>query len=407
MQATIDTSSSPPVRDAHVLTPRLATFSVFAINGAMIGTWIAHIPWLQDHLGVSKATIGLCLLCMAAGALVSMPLTGHVLDRRTSAGITRVATLAFCLLLPVPLLATSPVMLGVLLFVFGASTGAMDVAMNAHGVAIQRELGKPIMSSLHGGWSLGGFAAAGIVAVAAAAGLDPRVESLGMGVALWLAALWVTGRLGDVSAHSGEAGSLALPSRPVVLIGGMCFLVMLTEGAIEDWGGIYLRHNLGASTAVAATAFTGFSLGMATARLGGDVLNERLGASRLLRGGLSLVVVALGSVLLIGATVPAVVGFALCGLGIANGVPLLFSAAGRLDPPGPSLAAAFTLGYTGFIAGPPLIGLLSDQIGLPRTLSLLLCTAGAVAVFGRVAPAGGEGRADASGSLSGRPELRA
>src|SRR4051794_21015255 len=143
------------------MTPRLATFTVFAINGAMMGTWVAHIPWLQDHLGISKTTLGLCLLCMAAGALVSMPLTGHILDGRSSASVTRVATLIFCLMLPLPLLASSPVTLGGILFVFGASGGAMDVAMNAHGVAVERELGRPIMSSLHGGWSVGGFLSAG------------------------------------------------------------------------------------------------------------------------------------------------------------------------------------------------------------------------------------------------------
>ena len=229
------------------MTPRLATFSVFVVNGAMIGTWVAHIPWLQDHLGISKATIGLCLLCMAAGALVSMPLTGHILDGRSSASVTRVATLIFCLMLPLPLLATSPYMLGAILFVFGASNGAMDVSMNAHGVAVERKLPKPIMSSLHGGWSLGGFASAGLVAIAAAAGVDPRLESLLVGVALWLAALWITRRLGSASAHSEAGAGFALPSRAVMLIGGLCFLVMMTEGGIADWSGIYLRHDAGAS----------------------------------------------------------------------------------------------------------------------------------------------------------------
>jgi predicted MFS family arabinose efflux permease len=364
------------------MTPRAATFATFMVNGAMIGTWVAHIPWLQDHLGVSKATIGLCLLCMASGALVSMPLTGHLLDRRSSAAVTRAVTLLYCLMLPLPLLATSPYMLGALLLVFGAANGAMDVAMNAHGVAVERTLPKPIMSSLHGGWSLGGFAASGVAALAGAAGLDPRLESLLVGVALWLAAIWITTRLGSASAHSEEASAFALPSRAVWLIGALCFLAMMTEGAIGDWSGIYLRHDLGADAAAASTAFTGFSLGMAVARLGGDALNARLGAGPLLRGGMALVALALGGVLLVGAAVPAVVGFALCGLGIANSVPLLFSAAGRLDPPGPSLAATFTVGYTGFIVGPPLIGFLADQIGLPQTLSLLVVAALAVAALG-------------------------
>ena len=143
------------------MSPRLATFLVFSVNGAMVGTWVAHIPWLQDHLGISKATLGLCLLCMAAGALVSMPLTGHILDRVPSASVVLWTALVFCLMLPLPLLATSPYMLAAILFVFGASNGAMDVAMNAHGVGIQESLGRPVMSSLHGGWSVGGFSPRG------------------------------------------------------------------------------------------------------------------------------------------------------------------------------------------------------------------------------------------------------
>lgn len=365
------------------MSPRLATFLVFGVNGAMIGTWVAHIPWLQDHLGMSKSTLGVCLLCMAAGALISMPLTGHLVDRRSSASVTRWATVVFCLMLPLPLLATSPYMLGAVLFVFGASNGAMDVSMNAHGVGIQERLDRPVMSSFHGGWSVGGFAAAALVALASASGLDPRVESLVVGVCLVLLGLWFTARLGPASVRSSAGHGLALPTRPVILIGGLCFLVMLAEGAIADWSGIYLRHDTGASPAAAATAFAGFSLGMAVARLCGDHVNARIGAVRLLRAGTALVAIALGALLLVGDTIPAVIGFAVCGLGIANAVPLLFTAAGRIDPPGPSLAAAFTLGYTGFIVGPPVIGLLSDQTGLPQTLALLVVALLAVTVLGR------------------------
>ena len=234
------------------MTPRWATFAVFAVNGAMIGTWVAHIPWLQERLGVSKTTIGFSLLCMAAGALVAMPLTGQLLNRVSSATVTRTATLVYCLLLPLPLIAPNPVALGAILFVFGAVNGSMDVAMNAHGVAVERDLGKPIMSSLHGGWSVGGFVAAGLSAAAGVAGADPRVLALGIGVALWLFALVVTARLGEASTHSAGSG-FALPARGVVLIGVLCFLAMTTEGAIGDWSGIYLRENLGSSSAAAAT----------------------------------------------------------------------------------------------------------------------------------------------------------
>ncbi len=382
------------------MTPRLATFLVFGVNGAMIGTWIAHLPWLQDHLEISKSTLGLCLLCMAAGALIAMPVTGQVVHRRSSACVTRWTTLLFCLLLPLPLLAGSAYVLGAVLFVFGALNGAMDVAMNAHGVAIQERLGRPVMSSFHGGWSVGGFVAAGVVVLAGVGGLDPRVESLVAAVCLLLLSLWITRRLGAGSDHSAAGPGLALPSRPVVLIGCLCFLVMLTEGAISDWSGIYLRHDTGASPAAAALAFTAFSLGMAGARLGGDAVNARVGPSRLLRIGTAVVAVALGGVLLIGETVPAVIGFALCGLGIANAVPLLFSAAGQIDPPGPSLAAAFTVGYTGFIVGPPVIGVVSDRAGLAPTLALLVLALVAVTVLGGRATGVQQARARADTRLT-------
>ncbi len=363
------------------MSPRAATFSIFAVNGAMIGTWLAHIPWMQEQLGVSKSTLGLSLLCMAVGSLIAMPLTGQLLDRRSSASITRIATLVYCLMLPLPLLAPNPVALGAILLVFGAVNGSMDVAMNAHGVAVERDLGKPIMSSLHGGWSLGGFAAAGVSVLAGAVGLDPRWESLLVGVALWLVSWWLTRRLGSASAHSGGS-AFALPSRGIVLIGLLCLLAMVTEGAIGDWSGIYLRQDVGASASAAATGYAGFALGMAAGRLSGDELNKRLGAGTLLRGGMLLVAAALAAALAIGEPIPAVIGFILVGVGIANAVPLLFSAAGRHEPSGPSLAAVFTVGYTGFIAGPPVIGFLSDAVGLPLTLGLGVLFALIVAAFG-------------------------
>jgi hypothetical protein len=364
------------------MNPRAATTAVFFINGVMVGTWIAHIPYMQDRLGVSKATIGVALLCMALGALVAMPVTGQVLHRRPSAHVVRTAALIYCLLGPLPVIASSAVALGALLVIFGAANGVMDVSMNAHGVAVERELGRPIMSSLHAGWSFGGFFAAAVASLATAAGVDPRAETVAMTIALWLAALLVTGRLGSASSHSDEdAGGFALPSRGVLLIGVLCLIAMVVEGAMNDWSGIYLRHDLGAGAAAASTGFAGFSLGMALCRAGGDVVNARVGPTALLRGGMLLVALALGALLLIARPVPAVIGFALVGLGVANAVPLMFSAAGRVPPAGPSLAAVFTVGYTGFIAGPPIMGILADAIGLPTSLGLICVAALVVAAL--------------------------
>jgi MFS transporter len=368
------------------MKPRAATFATFMVNGAVVGTWIAFIPWKQAQLGVTKATLGFSLLCMALGSLCAMPLAGYILNRRPSAQVVRATALVTCLCLPLPLLAGTPVVLGATLFVLGAVNGAMDVSMNAHGVAVERELTKPIMSSLHGGWSVGGFVAAGLVVIATAAGLDPRIWGAVVGVGLCAGMLWIATRLGTASMHSGDAGGgFALPSRAVLLIGILCLLAMVSEGAISDWSGIYLRQDLGAGN-LAAIGYTGFALGMAAGRLGGDVLTARIGPSRLLRGGMALVAIALGGVLIVGEPAVAVPGFTLAGLGIANAVPLLFSAAGRVPPAGTSLAAVFTVGYTAFIAGPPLIGVLADAIGLPETLALLVLAALTVTALGGRVP---------------------
>jgi MFS family permease len=365
------------------VTPRAATFGVFFVNGAVLGTWIGHIPWIRDRFDFSKSTLGLVILAMSIGVIVALPLIGQAIVRIGSVRATRLASVACTSVLVLPLLAPEPWLLPLALAVLGASSGSMDVSMNAHGVAVERRLRRPIMSSLHAGWSLGGLAGAGGVALAVAAGVDPRAEGLIAAAVLWLLALVITARLGTASAHSEHGSSgFALPSRGVLLIGALCFLVMVTEGAMGDWSGIYLKNDLDAGDSAASTGFAGFSAGMALARFAGDGLNRRWGAGRLLCAGMGLVTVALAAVLLIGEPAAAVIGFTLVGIGVANAVPLLFSAAGHVPPAGPSLAAVFTVGYTGFIVGPPLIGLLADGTSLPLALGTLCLAAAAVTLLG-------------------------
>jgi predicted MFS family arabinose efflux permease len=355
------------------VTARAATSVCFFVNGAVVGTWVAQIPFVQTRFDVSKTTIGVVLLFMAAGAFLAMPVTGHVLDRRSSAGVLRATSLVYPPLLVLPLAAPGPASLAAALVVFGAANGSMDVAMNAHGVAVERSLGRPIMSSLHACWSFGGLAGAGAVAAAVALGVDPRVEGAGAVVVAWLVLLAATRRLGTASLHadSEERARVALPSRPVILIGALCFLVMTTEGAVADWAGIYLSDDVGATRAASATGFAGFSLGMALSRLAGDGLVSRTSARRVLVGGAVLAASSLALLLVVAQAAVAVAGFALVGIGVANAVPLLFSAAGRVPPSGRSLAAAFTIGYLGFIAGPPVIGALADAFTLPAALALV------------------------------------
>ena len=366
------------------VTPRAATSVCFFVNGALVGTWVAQISFVQDRFDVSKTTIGVVLLFMAGGAFVAMPLTGQVLERRPSASVLRLASLAYPPLLLLPLAASGPVWLAAALVVFGAGNGAMDVSMNAHGVAVERSLSRPIMSSLHACWSFGGLGGAGAVAAAVALGVDPRLESAVAAIVLWGVVAATTTRLGAASVHAAEEGraaGLALPSRPVMLIGLLCFLVMTTEGAVADWAGIYLTGT-GASHALSATGFAGFSLGMALARLAGDGLVARYSRARVLVGGATLAAASLALLLAAGEALVAVPGLVLVGVGVANAVPLLFSAAGRVPPSGPSLAAVFTIGYLGFILGPPVIGVLADATSLTAALAVVCGAVVLVAAFG-------------------------
>ena len=375
------------------MTPRIATLGVFFVNGAVIGTWVAHIPWIQERFDLSKSTLGLIILTMAIGVIVALPIMGQAIVRLGSVRSTRIAGTVCALVLPLPLLAPEPWLLPIALIILGASSGAMDVSMNAHGVAVERILHRPIMSSLHAGWSFGGLAGAALVAGAGGLGVDPRVETLiatGLLVALLVACLT---RLGEGSATADAPAGFVRPTRAVVVLAILCMIVMVTEGAMADWGGIYLTRDLGTSTAVAALAFASFSGGMTAARVFGDWLNRRLGAATLFQSGSALAGVVLGAMLLLADPALAIAGFFLVGVGVANGVPLVFSAAGHAPgtESGPSIAAVSSMGSIGFLAGPPFIGFLAEATSLPLALSTLCLGLAVVTVAGRRIGAGAVG----------------
>ena len=365
------------------MSARTATTGVFFVNGAAIGVWVAQIPFVQDRFDFSKSTLGLVLLAMAVGVIVALPLMGQVIVRLGSARSTFVAGLACCALVPLPVLAPEPYLLPLALLAFGAASGAMDVSMNAHGVALEGVLERPIMSSLHAGWSFGGFAGAGAAGLATAAGVDPRVQN-SVAAAVMLAGLIACLlALGEGSARVAGA-ALRWPPRAMLLLAILCFLIMVTEGAMADWGGVYLRGDLGAGAGLAASAFAAFAAGMTVGRLTGDALNRRIGSTTLLRAGSALAAIALGTVLLVGDPLVALAGLVLIGVGVANGVPLLFSAAGHggVEVSGPSIAAVSSMGSIGFLVGPPFIGFLADATSLPLALATLCAATGAVALLG-------------------------
>ena len=364
------------------MTPRWATTAVFVVNGAAIGTWVAQIPWIQERFDLSKSAMGLLITGMAIAVILAFPIAGQAIVRHGSERIVWFGGIATSLAIMLPVFAPEPVFVALGLFVLGGSSATQDVSMNSHGVKVEKDLRKPIMSSLHAGWAFGGMLGAAFAALTHAFDLDPRI-AVPIASAILLLTLVVSARrIGGGSAAAGDdTPSFALPSRGVVLLAIICLLVMVTEGAMADWGGLYLRQDLGASAALAALAYSFFTAGMTVGRVVGDWINHRIGAVALLRWGALLTGLPLGAMLLVGQPAAALAGLFLVGLGVANGVPLMFSAAGRQPdtPPGPGIAAVSSMGSLGFLAGPPVIGFIADASSLPWALALLIL--GALVVF--------------------------
>ena len=351
---------------------RFAVAAIFAVNGALTGVWAANIPRIQERLGLDPQTLSFGFLAMAAGAVVGMPLGGWLIAHLGSARMTMLGGLAFLALLPLPILAPGFAALTIALALFGLANGVMDVAMNAHGVLVEGRLQRPVMSTFHALWSTGGLAGA---AVAGFFG-NPNAATLTVLGAVAAAFAVFIPACGNLLAteldRQPSASHFALPSRLTLPLGMLAFLGMMSEGAIVDWSGIYLRE-MKASPELAAAGFAGFSATMAFGRFFGDFLRGRFGAARLVATSAGLGLAGLILALAAPAPLVAVAGFAVMGLGIANIAPVIYGAAGRLKgvAPGVSIASVITMGYTGFLFGPPIIGLVAQHASLQAGLGCL------------------------------------
>ncbi|QRN97696.1 MFS transporter [Archangium violaceum] len=368
-------ATSLPVDARLALVRRSAIATIFFVNGFAFASWVPHIPTVQARLGLSAGELGLALLAVAGGALVSMPLTGIFLGKWGSARVTLVTSVLFCALSALPVRAPSQLALVLALAAFGAANGAMDVSMNAHGVAVENWMGRPILSSLHALFSLGGLVGAGCSMLALKLGLAPATHMVvAAGGGLLLVAI-ATRFLGPGSAGSGgNTPFFVMPRGPLLMLGALAFLVLLAEGAVADWSAVYLRNALNADTHLAGAGYAVFSLTMTAGRLVGDRLAAAFSPVTLLRTGGVLAAGGLGAALLLHHPLAAVVGFGCMGLGLSNMSPQMFSAAGRTPgmPSGLAIAAMSTAGYGGFLAGPPLVGFVADVAGLSLALGMLV-----------------------------------
>jgi HAD superfamily hydrolase (TIGR01509 family) len=356
-------------------TTRLAITLFFFADGVLVGSWAARIPAVQRQADVSNSELGLALFAAALGAMVAMPLAGWLSGRLGSGRVTIAALLAGGSAFVLTSLAGGLGALTLVLFAFGGSLGALNVAGNAQGLALERLYGRSILSSFHAAFSTGGLVGAGIGALAAGADVAPR-EHFGA-LVLVLAALGLVAGLGLLPRAADDprpTRTLVRPPRQLLLLGVAAFFTLLAEGAAIDWSAVYLSRSLGATAAVAALGYTGFALAMAVSRAFGDRLTERLGPVMLAEGGGLLAASGLGLALVFGSTPAALTGFTAMGAGLGVVVPVLFRAAG--STPGVSagigVAAVSTIGWLGFLSGPPVIGVVADVIGLRAALGIVV-----------------------------------
>jgi predicted MFS family arabinose efflux permease len=359
---------------------RAAVALVFFVNGSVFSSLFARLPAIKSELGISDGELGLALLGGAVGLLVAQLAVSGTIARLGPRGVMRITAPAYCAAAPLAALAPSGVAFALALLMLGGANGGLDVAMNVEAAAVERRRGRPLMSSFHAAFSFGALAGAGGGAIAAAAGVAADAHLAVVAVAGTAAVLAATARLADSRAGSGAGEPLfARPSRSLAALGALAFCVLLAEGSVADWSAIYLREGAGASQAVAAMGLAAFSLTMALGRLAGDGLAVSAGPRRLAAAGLALAAGGLIAVATVSDPVAGIAGFAAVGAGLATLFPLVVSAAARRPdlPPGPAIAAVSSVGYAGFLAGPPIIGLLAEMLTLRVALLLpaLLCAA--------------------------------
>jgi fucose permease len=361
--------------------------------GMLCGIWGAHIPSVRAQYEIDEATLSVLLFAAAVGAVASLFIAGKLVARLGARQASALSALAMCLALGGVLeypgaYAALPAML-----VLGASLSLFDVAINTEGSVLESLGQRPIMSNLHGMFSVGGMAGAAAVAGLLWAGVTPRVQIPAICAILALGAAWSSrGMLATPDSAGQESGQahFAWPRGLLLLIGLLIFAGMTAEGAMYDWCVLYLKQEVGMTQAHAALGYASFSAAMAASRFGGDHLRARHDERTLLRFGAAMATLAMAAVLLSAHPVVAMLGFAVVGAGLAPVAPILFNAATRV--PGVSRAAAIasvtSVGYSGFLVGPPLIGAIATASSLTAALAVVVGASALLALGAQRVPLG-------------------
>ena len=389
---------------------RAAVVVVFAVFGLCISTWAVHIPSVQQRTGVSAGTLGSLLLLHGAGALVGMQACGPLINRWGSARISLFGAAAMATTLALPLNAPQPALLGAALLIFGGATGITDVAMNARAVAVEQQVGKPVMSAFHATFSVGSVIGSllGAATLAVAWGM-PSTTALMCGGCLLLVASTAPNLIAVTADPKTEASPGVVSAEPstkrrrLVLLGALAFLLLLAEGCAMDWSSLHAQEHLGVSNAQGALVFGAFVTAMTVGRFTADMVSARKGAVWVVRYGGAAAVVGLVIVVASPALPLTMIGWVVFGLGLSGTLPQVFSAAGNVaGATGTDFSRVVGCGYVALLAGPAVIGWLSEMVTLNLALLLPLVAVAAAALGARAVGSGGE-RVDATEVRSSTP----
>jgi MFS family permease len=362
-----------------------STRLLFLIAGFAAAAWASLVPFAKARTGLNEATLGLVLLCLGGGSIISMPIAGALSTRYGCRIVLAVSSLLLCAALPFLAIVSSVSLLAVALCIFGIALGSTDCVMNVQAVIVERASGKPLMSGFHGFYSLGGIVGAAGTSVLLTLNASALGSTLVAVVAMVIALLIAYPALLPYGSPA-EGPAFAIPHGVVLFLGLLCFVVFLVEGSMLDWSAVFLTEKRGMSSAQSGFGFASFSLAMTLGRLTGDAVVARIGRRAIVAvggllsaGGIALTVLGPSWQL-------ALLGYALVGLGCSNIVPVLFTAVGRQTsmPQAVAIPAITSLGYAGILTGPAGIGIIAHHSSLSVAFFLVAVLMVAVAASSRL-----------------------
>lgn len=357
--------------DGSLRSAANATRIAFIANGLAFASWAPIIPFAKANTGVDEAALGLLLLCLGIGSVISMPITGLLCARHGTRPMILISALIMACALPFLAYLVTYWALAITLLIFGAAIGTLDVAMNIHAAEVEKRSGRALMSGFHGMFSVGAICGAGFVTLLISYGVAPLIATLCVTGSVIIAILWVQSHYLITKSDAPE------PFRPpsgivkwLALLAGIAFLI---EGAIMDWGALLMIERAVFSMEQAALGYIAFSITMVIGRLSGDYVVPRIGRRAILLGGGTLVVLGLIAITTLPSPALNLIGFAVIGLGAANLVPVVFSAAGQQNDMDQNMAVASVtfVGYAGILLGPAIIGFGAQYTSLPLAIASL------------------------------------